>query len=138
MKTIFLISCASKKRDTPSKAKELYISPLFKLHWEYAKTRNPDVIYILSEEYKLLDPEKKVAPYEASLKSMPDKRVREWANDVLTQLKTKHDIKTCHFVFLAGERYRKYLIPHLNSFEIPLDGLRIGEQLHWFKKAITK
>ena len=38
-------------------------------------------------------------------------------------------------VFLAGARYREFLVPALREFgtsiEIPMEGLRIGEQLSW-------
>jgi hypothetical protein len=37
-------------------------------------------------------------------------------------------------VFLAGERYRKYLIPHLTNHEIPLRGLGIGKQMRFLKE----
>jgi hypothetical protein len=38
-------------------------------------------------------------------------------------------------VFLAGERYREFLARHLASrgveVSVPMEGLRIGEQLSW-------
>jgi len=48
---------------------------------------------------------------------------------VISQIKKVADLERDHFVILAGDRYRKYLVPHLTSYDVPLEGLRIGEQL---------
>lgn len=41
----------------------------------------------------------------------------------------------CVVVFLAGQRYREFLADHLKSrgivVEVPMEGLRIGQQLSW-------
>lgn len=37
---------------------------------------------------------------------------------------------------LAGARYRKYLIPNIRSYSIPLEGLTIGRQLKYLKERI--
>lgn len=47
-KVIVLVSCVSKKADTPQKAKDLYISDLFKKSLAYACSLEPDGIFILS------------------------------------------------------------------------------------------
>jgi hypothetical protein len=54
---------------------------------------------------------------------------REWAQRVLGQLRLRSDLAKDHFVFLAGDRYRRDLLPHLQSYEVPLEGLTIGRQL---------
>ena len=46
---VVLISCASKKLNRKAKAEDLYISPLFKLNLKYAKSLNPDKIFILAD-----------------------------------------------------------------------------------------
>lgn len=33
------------------------------------------------------------------------------------------------FTILAGAKYRKYLMPHLEHAHVPLEGLGIGKQL---------
>ena len=38
------------------------------------------------------------------------------------------------FTFLAGEKYRKFLIPELSNVKIPMKGLKIGKQLQWLTK----
>ncbi len=44
------------------------------------------------------------------------------------------DPKTDEFVFLAGERYRKYLLPLLKNVSVPLQGMGIGKQLAFYKE----
>jgi len=38
----------------------------------------------------------------------------------------------------VGIKYRKYILPHLKSYEIPLEGLGIGKQLAFLKNEINK
>ena len=61
---------------------------------------------------------------------------KAWAKKVVEQLEVHADLQRDHFILLAGERYRRYLLPHLASYEIPLKGLRIGEQLQYLKKQV--
>jgi len=60
--------------------------------------------------------------------------IKEWANSVLHQLKSVSSLKEEEFIFLAGDKYRKYLLPHMNHALVPLEGLRIGEQLQRLKE----
>ena len=130
MKKIVLISCVSQKRTYRSKAKDLYISTLFKKNLAYARRLNPDAIYILSAKYGLLDLETEIDPYNLTLNTMSASEIRSWADKVLQQLSQVANLNDDHFIFLAGMKYRKYLLPHLRSYEIPLEGLTIGRQLH--------
>ncbi len=129
MKNIVLISCASQKRTQRSKAKDLYISALFKKNLAYARRLHPDVIYILSAKYGLIDLETEIDPYNLTLNTMSAGEIRNWAERVLLQLRKVASLQDDHFIFLAGMKYRKNLIPHLKSFEVPLEGLPIGKQL---------
>ncbi len=38
------------------------------------------------------------------------------------------------FIILAGEKYRKFIIPHLCNSNVPLEGLRQGEQNQFFNR----
>ncbi|MFC1818935.1 DUF6884 domain-containing protein [Thermodesulfobacteriota bacterium] len=136
MKKIVLISCVSKKLPFAAKAQELYISPLFRLNFQYASSLEPDVILILSAKHGLVSVDQKIAPYEQTLNSMPIGAVRKWAAKTLIQLKEVADLDKDHFVILAGEKYRRFILPYLKSYEIPMKGLKIGEQLSWLKKAV--
>lgn len=118
------------KRTQRSKAKDLYISTLFKKNLAYARRLNPDAIYILSAKYGLLDLETEIDPYNLTLNTMSANEIRSWADKVIQQLSQVANLNDDHFIFLAGMKYRKYLLPHLRSYEIPLEGLTIGRQLH--------
>jgi hypothetical protein len=50
----------------------------------------------------------------------------------------KHDLDKDKFIFLAGSKYRKYILPYLKNYDIPLEGLGIGKQLAFLKNEINK
>jgi hypothetical protein len=136
MKKIVLISCVSKKLSQEAKAKDLYISQLFKLNLAYAYKLNPDKIFILSAKYGLLKLETTIEPYEMTLNTMSSSAVKEWAELVLADLKKEADLQSDKIIFLAGERYRRYLIPALTHYEVPLSGLPIGKQLQYLGRRV--
>jgi hypothetical protein len=138
MRRIVLISCVSKKLSEKSKARDIYISPLFKLNLAYAKSLNPYAIFILSAKYGLLDLDTKIAPYNITLNNMSTNQRKTWAQGVVRQLGSCTDLQKDHFIFLAGQNYRKYLTPHIASCEIPLEGLPIGKQLQHLKRVIDE
>jgi len=129
MNRIILISCVSQKQAYKCKARDLYISALFKKNLHYALKLVPDQIFILSAKYGLVGLEDEIEPYELTLNTMSAPQIKSWANGVLRQLNEKADLQHDQFIFLAGEKYRKYLMPQLANVEVPLEGLRIGEQL---------
>lgn len=133
MNKIVLISCASKKLNVKAIAEELYTSPLFKLSLQFAKKIKPEGIYILSAKYGLIGLNKRIVPYNITMNNMPIKNRRTWAQEILKRLNSKFDLKKCHFIVLAGIRYREFLIPELYSCEMPLENLTIGRQLQYLK-----
>jgi hypothetical protein len=134
MRKIVLISCVSKKRSYKSKAKDLYLSPLFIKSLKYAYKLKPDTIFILSAKYGLLDLNMEIEPYNLTLNSMSASNVKLWADKVLRQLSALSDFTQDHFIFLAGMKYRKHLMPHLRSIDVPLKGLTIGKQLQFLSR----
>lgn len=136
MKTIVLISCVSKKLTHPAKAKDIYVSPLFRLNLRYAESLNPDAIYVLSAKYGLLALEDEIAPYDLTLNTMGTLKIREWAAGVAAQLAAVTDLKHDRFVFLAGDKYRKFLLPCLTHCDIPMQGLTIGKQLQFLSNKL--
>lgn len=136
MKRIALIACASKKLATRARAEELYTSTLFKYSLQYARKLNPDATFILSAKHGLLTLGEEIEPYDVTLKKMRANERKTWAKKVIEQLKVHADLQHDHFILLAGERYRQYLLPHLTSYEAPLEGFRIGEQLQYLKKQV--
>lgn len=136
-KRIVLISCVSQKLSKRAKAKDLYISTLFKFNLKYAEKLEPDDIFILSAKHGLLPLNQVIEPYEQTLNNMRSGEIKQWANRVLEQIKDVCSIDETEFIFLAGDKYRKYLLPHIRYAQIPLEGLRIGEQLQKLKELLS-
>lgn len=134
MAKIVLISCVSKKLNHKSKAQDLYVSPLFRKNLQYARSLNPDKIFILSAKYGLLRLNEEIEPYDKTLNKMRSNEIKGWANSVLNQMRKSADIENDEFLFLAGNNYRKFLLPHLKHWKIPMLGLSIGKQLQWLSK----
>ena len=138
MKRAILISCASKKRSKKSKAKDLYISPLFKYNVQYAKSLNPDKIFILSAKYGLLDLNEEIEPYNTTLNKMNKFERKEWSKKILSQLKKEINLEDSEIIFLEWKNYRENLIPFIKNYKIPLEGLGIGRQLKWLKEKTNE
>lgn len=128
-----LVACAGTKLGRAAKAKDLYVSSLFKKSRAWAECHG-DRWYILSAKHGLLDPERVIRPYEKTLNQAGRVECRAWAARVM---KTLDDVLPgrSRVVFLAGDRYRRDLVPALkargHSVECPVEGLRIGQQLSW-------
>ena len=137
-KVICLLSCVGQKRPTPAPARDLYTSSWFCKARSYAdRTGRP--WFVLSAKYGLVHPDEMIAPYDLTLNTMPVADRRQWASRVLTQLEPRlNGIRSV--MFLAGRRYREFLEPSLRSrglvVSIPMEGLRIGEQLRWLTREL--
>jgi len=130
---IVLISCVSVKRRESSLAKDMYISPLFKGAYHYAKKLKADRIYILSAKYGILEEDDYIEPYNETLNNKSQAEIKTWATKVLEKLRCRVDLGNDEFIFLAGEKYRKYLINEMSNHSVPLKGLSIGKQLSFYK-----
>ena len=138
---LYLVSCVNKKAPTPSKAKDLYISPWFgkaKMYVESTGRR----WFILSAKYGLVEPNREIDPYDRSLNSMPIAERREWGEDVSNELRL-HMTGIDTIYILAGQRYREFLVPKLRDYDdvnvvVPMEGLRIGEQLRWLDERTNE
>lgn len=137
-KKIILIACAATKLPHAAPAHELYDSPLFKKSLAYAQTLHPDAIYILSAKHYLVPLDKVLEPYNKTLLDMSADEVKAWSEVVLKQLASKYNLQNDEFIFLAGEKYRKYLQPEMAHTLVPTEGLRIGQQLAWYTKRLAK
>lgn len=134
--TVFLVSCVSKKRSTPAPACDLYISDLFRKERAFIEATGCRW-FILSAEHGLVAPEEVIVPYDRTLNTMGIAGRRAWARRVWIQL-SERVLPVDHIVIFAGHRYREFLLDPLRQevacVEIPLEGLRIGEQLSWFAR----
>lgn len=137
IKKIVLISCVKSKMDRPAKAKDLYTSPYFKYNLAYAYKLKPDSIFILSAKYGLVELDQVIAPYEKTLKNMPAREKKAWAEQVLASLRKRASLKADYFIILAGNDYRENLIPELCHYEVPFIGLDLFQQLHELKRRTS-
>lgn len=132
-----LVSCAKSKLDghgIPRRAKDLYISPLFRKARAYCED-NYDGWFILSAEYGLVHPNEEIVWYERTLANLTRAGREDWAQDVLRKLGPWMDEAPAYITFYlhAGGLYAKTIQPVLPEVERPLAGLGIGQQLAWYK-----
>ena len=137
MKTIYLIACASKKLNRRAKAEDLYDSDLFRKSLAYAHQMRPAGVFILSAKHGLVQLDAQIAPYNLTLNKMSASAVKAWSDIVFRQLQSRTEVEKDHFVFLAGDKYRRYLVPRLGSVEVPMEGLAIGRQLQFLKRHLA-
>jgi hypothetical protein len=137
-KRVALVACVGKKEAQPMAARDLYASDWFRKASAYA-AREADEWYILSARYGLVSPDRVIAPYDETLKRMPAAARREWARKVLNALALRLEPGDTVIV-LAGQAYRAGLVEPLQTMGchvlIPMEGLRIGQQLAWLKRQI--
>ncbi|MEO8336071.1 MAG: DUF6884 domain-containing protein [bacterium] len=131
---IALVSCVKTKRTEATRARDLYISPLFRGLRRYAET-HADRWYILSAKHGLLDPLTIVEPYEQTLNRLSKEQRIAWADSVKADL-TLRTPSDADFIVLAGKSYREDIESFLRErgkVEVPLKGLSFGRQLTWLK-----
>jgi len=134
MRHMVLIGCVKTKAAHRCQCEVLYQSDLFKKSLRFARSLNPDSIFVLSAKYGLVPLDRTIDPYEETLNRKPVKQVREWAAQVISELEALSDLRRDRFTFLAAERYRRFLTPHLTHYEVPMQGLGIGKQLQFLKE----
>lgn len=136
MVKIVLISCVSQKLSHPSKAGDLYISDWFKKALAYAHTLNPHRIYILSAKYGVIPLDEIIEPYDKTLNTMRVADRRAWAENVIETLRILTDLSKDEFIFLAGQKYREFLIPSMSHYAVPMKGMGIGKQKQFMKERL--
>ena len=130
----YLVSCVGQKASAPTRAEALYTSAWFQKARRYVEASGAPW-FILSAEYGLVRSDTVISPYEKTLNRMGIETRRAWANRVIAQMEA--DLPQCEqIVIFAGARYREFLMEYLRRraqrVDVPLEGLRIGEQLAWF------
>lgn len=132
---IVLISCVKSKEGHPCKAKDMYISPLFKGGYNYAKQFQADRIYILSAKYGLLHEDDFIYPYNETLKDKNEHEKKIWSYKIIQSLiKDGCNLNQDEFIILAGIEYRKYIIQKFTHYKIPNEGLSLGQQISKYSK----
>jgi hypothetical protein len=137
---IVLVACVSKKNPRPMPARALYTSNWFRKASAYAE-QVADEWYILSAKYCLVSPDTVVEPYDITLNRMPASARRAWAKRVMDDLTLRLQPGD-EVIILAGQRYRADLLDPLRKMrcviQIPMQGLKIGEQLAWLNKQLGR
>lgn len=137
MERVFLVSCVAKKKPVPAPAADLYLSDWFCKARAFVAAQG-GLWFILSAKHGLLAPDEMIAPYDLTLNKMSAQERRAWAEKVKRQMDA-HLPDADKVVILAGEKYRAHLMPYLEArfayIEIPMKGLKIGEQLSWLNHA---
>ena len=133
--SLYLVSCVARKRHHVTSAKNLYQSPLFKLARSRVE-REGAPWYILSAKHGLVHPDTEIGPYDETLNRMGVGKRRDWATRVTIQMDETLP-NAAEVVLFAGKRYREFLVEYLrrrfDSVRVPMEGLRIGQQLQWLK-----
>ena len=128
------ISCVKTKRAYPCKAKDMYISPLFKKAYNYAVKRVPEErIYILSAKYGLIPGEKIIEPYEKTISHARQIEQKIWSYRIIKEMNLYGISKKSKILILAGGGYRKYIERVLPNADCPVRGLTIGQMLKFYK-----
>lgn len=132
-KTICLVGCGKQKTPHPGLAKDIYTSSFFRRKRQYAE-RFADIWFIISAKHHVLKPDSIIAPYDESLIGAGVTKKKTWAAVVAEQLRTIARPGDT-LIILGGKDYFEHLLPLLPDLkiELPLKGLRQGEQNQWLK-----
>jgi hypothetical protein len=126
---IGLVACCKTKLAEPTRADDLYRSPLFRKAKTYCLSHYSRW-FILSAKLGLVDPGQVIAPYDCTLLDQDKPARAKWGQLVYRQLSAlglAEDIFVAH----AG---RAYITPLADKLRIvtPLAGLGIGQQMAWY------
>lgn len=133
--TVALVACGKAKADAAAPARELYTGALFRKAAAYAGTHAHEW-YVLSAFHHLVHPDTVLQPYDRTFAGTRPMERYWWANRVNEDLRRATAGRgPVHVIVLAGATYRDELLPMLRRWAaevtVPMDGLRLGEQLAW-------
>lgn len=135
---IGLVGCAASKLDRPAPAGELYTSQLFRKASAYAAA-TCDHWYILSAKHGLVHPDTVLEPYDVYLGRAAAGYLDQWCRTVTDQLAAElADVPDPVLVALAGKSYRTFLEGCPWPYEIPMQGLGLGQQLGFLTDRLTQ
>lgn len=135
-KNIALIACSKSKHTQTTEAQYMYLGNLFKQSLALAKEMKMDEIYILSSEYGLLNLDSTINPDAVCLMKFNAEEKKSWSKNVISQLDHKTDLNNDCFYIFAGRNYRKDIVGALTHFQIPMEGLKVGEQLKYLNTQL--
>ena len=141
MQRVALIGCSQKKlgKNNPNAkfiAKDIYLGR------NYLMSKNKGIqhfecqqhFYILSGKYGLLDSNEEISYYDTYIGKFSAKEKKQWAENVIEQLRKIFDLSNTKFVIFAGDSYSKYIKNYLNCITLKFNGrhitFEIKETLH--------
>lgn len=132
--TFVLISCSKTKLPRPAIARELYTGQLFKKAVAWAERHNHPW-FIVSALHGLVTPHQELAPYNFTIKEWRKRERESWAHQTVASQLTRYASPGSHALLIVPQLYRVYLQEELNraaiTYENPVAGLAIGQQMHW-------
>lgn len=133
--TFVLISCSKSKRATKAPARELYTGKLFKKAVAWAE-RHDHPWFIISALHGLVTPDQELQPYDYPLNQLRAREREAWAQRAIGVL-DKYASSGSHAVLIMSELYRTHiqtaLLEHRITYENPLEGMGIGQQMKWLE-----
>lgn len=130
--TYGLVACCATKANKACVAKDLYVSPLFRMSRQWIE-RQGVPWFILSAKYGLLDPSRIVEPYNLTLSQLSRQQRQQWSRHVHQQIVAATGDAT--LLVLAGSLY----LGATKGFRVidPLQGLPIGRRLQRLKAMLA-
>jgi len=127
---VIIVACGSKKRNEPSRARDLYAGPYFRAALSYALAVSPARdVFILSAKYGLLGLNDEIEPYDVAIGdpgAIMSKELSDQA-EVFGLLRERVTV-------LGGARYVKFCRKVWRDIEAPLEGKGgIGTQIAWLR-----
>ena len=140
---IVLIGCVKTKRAVRSAARDLYNSPLWQCRRAYAESLGVPW-YILSALYGLLEPDRRIDPYELALTDLRAKDRQTWSARVLADLKHRVPLMRDKLIEIhAGATYIAHgledgLRDEGAAVHRPLARIAgIGRQQAWYRERLA-
>jgi hypothetical protein len=138
---LILIACVKQKLDHPAPARDLYTSDLFRKEREYA-VRSGVPWFVLSAKHGLVDPDERLEPYDLHLAKTPAAYRDSWGARVVRQLEGLESPLDGKVIELhAGAAYadaiRDRLVGRGAQVREPLQGLRLGPRLAWYRRTLA-
>jgi hypothetical protein len=130
--TYGLVACCATKASKACAAKDLYVSPLFRMSRQWLERQGVPWL-ILSAKYGLLDPSRIVEPYNLTLSQLTRQQRQQWSKHVHQQITMTAGDAT--LLVLAGSLY----LGATKGFRVidPLQGLPIGRRLQRLKAMLA-
>ncbi len=142
MPSSILVGCVSRKTDYPAPARDLYASDLYRKRRAYAEASGRPW-FILSAKYGLVQPDTLLNPYDETLDHKSRSALLQWGEKAISKLEQIVGPLKGHMLEIhAGKRYvagvEAPLLSRGAEIVVPLRGLAIGKQLHWYKSVLPK